>query len=758
MKRIITLILCLSILFNLIPLSVSAGNPEEEIFSLIADDADSMLANQSNMLDGISDGISRLAADLGKADQVTKQVSLFSTFMSGAKTLSLGLSLVNGTVSFLKLVGIMQDPNAKMMNTIYDCLLDIQETVRTIDKRTEDIQKSLTAHASTSTYQFRLDRYDSYQNSWNSFFSSNGSFDEMRRLTESYQSEFNKRMIDYTTCWQDGDENGIRVLFSTDGAVISSGKNLSGAGVALPKQPSYSDDGYRVSSSVTLPGSYIVVEDALVNGESYLSLVETAVQDGTAKALDDKALIATNESFYEYYEGLDEEGKKSYAEKLAGSFLDAVAYDVSYEIANMNYGVGTFASAVKSAFTTYSSTVLGDNGVTSPLESGLSKLSLTHAFEGEVKNDAAAVCSYLSEIGMVYGEFTTFLAALDTGMTSSQRSEIIDTCLKVSYYPICYYDSFITGYDCYCYPLNSLIEYNEMYAEGRYSYKESYEPKEGSWEVCGVDFISTTEDVKSILDNGLLISKEDMSLLYLYYESAASADPELKDFNDYLDKVGILPNPPSQYFIGGGIPDSSNDEFSDIYLMSNVSRYNLMDRKVAEYRTRDKVWGQSIMFYKDDTVYFDQGEMDYSSEGESTVDFHDRLRGDVFDTSLQGASLDERMKNDATLAERAYTYYVLGKSYGAGKYVYVVFADPNSKLYYAYQKGRTSVFTHDSMPYSMLSYSTKQIRRSDKTASVFGNGSWWIIGGGAVLLSAAAVTTVCVVRKKRKNAASAVAD
>ena len=755
MKRIITLLLSLVLLFSVCGVYASADKSSLDLFAEVSEDAEQMMENQSDFLDGISEGFSEFAKNLEKADKLKTSVDFFGTFMKGAQTVSLALGLVNGTVSFLKLVGILEDPTASMLNTIYDCLLDIQKTVQTIDKRTDDIQKSLVAQASTSTYQFRLDRYDSYQQSWNAFFNASGSYDEMRRLTEAYQSEFNKKMMDYVAAWQDGNENGIRVLYAKESLALASGTNLAGGGAALPKQPSYSDDGFRVASSVVLPGSYIAIEDALVNGETYLPLLEAAVRKGTEKALQDQALIASDEAFYENYEKLNEEQKSVFSDRLVKDFLDAVAYDASYETANMTYGVGTFASAVKSAYTMFSDTVLGKQGVTSPLESGLTKLSLTHAFEGEVKTEAAAICAYLSEISLVYGEFASFMVSMDRGMSQSQKTALIDLCLKTTYYPICYHESFITGYDNYCYPLNALIEYNEAHVNGSYNYKNSYEPKQGGWEIFGTTFVSETDEVRSILDNHLLISKEDMALLYLYCESAMTSNPEISDFIGFLGLADLLPSFPSYVFVGGPPPEDLKLEFSPLFLMSNPTPVDLMKRKVAEYRTKDKVWGESVMFYKSDSVHFKQGEMNYSSQAESTVFFHDQMKADIFDASSAGLKLDSRLKNEYTIAEKAYTYYVLDKSFGAGKYVYVTFVNPGAELSYFYKNGGTSTLMLIGQNYSMLSYSTEQIRGNDPTASVFGSGTWWIICGGAVLLSAAAVTTVCVVKKKNKKKAAA---
>lgn len=762
MKRIISILLCLTLAFNIFGVMASALEDESNIFAEIADDADAMMASQVDVMGGISSGVNRLVKDLDTRLLAEQQVSFFSSFMTGAKTLSLGLSLVNGTVSFLKLIGIIEDPTAKKLNTIYECLLDVQETVHTIDKRTEDIQKSLIAQASTTTYNFRLDRYDSYRQSWNSFFSSGGSYDEIRRLMEAYQSEFNKKMIDYATAWQDGSENGIRVLYSADGLALSSGSNLSGPDTALPKQPSYSDDGYRVTSSITLPGSFIGVEDALIKGDTYIAILEAAVHDGVQKALSEKALIASDEAFYEKYEAMDEAGKVEFAERLGNDFLDAVSYDAAYETANMTYDVGSFASAVSSAFTTYCNTVLGANGVTSPLESGLCKLSLTHGFEGEVKGDAAAICGYLAEISIAYGEFTAFLTAMDKGTTTSKQEAVIDRCLKSAYYPVCYHDSFITGYDNYCYPLNALIEFHDVRFNATYTYKSGnpYEPKDAGWDILSDSINATSEKVKNIINNNLMISKQDMTLLYLYYESAAASNPELGNFNDYLDSIDLLPRKANPLIILRGTNtsldgladiDPADKEHSQVYLMSSPAPYDLMKRKVDEYRTKDKKWGETIQFYKSDTVYLKEGDMDYSKEGESTVFFHDQMKADVFDAGSQGISLESRLQNNATVAERAYTYYVLKSSHGAGKYVYVTFANPGSHLSYNYVSSGTNTIRMRSASYSMLSYSTQQIRGNGTTASVFGNGMWWIIGGGAVILTAIAVTAVCLTKKKRKK-------
>lgn len=761
MKRFICILLSLVIAINIPGVRVSAMENAGDVFAEIADDADEMMAGQVDIMEGISSGVVRLVKDLDMRLIAEQQMSFFNSFMTGVKTLSLGLSLVNGTVSFLKLIGVMEDPTATMLGNIYDCVLDIQETVHAIDKRTEDIQKSLVAQSGQSTFNFRLDRYDSYRQSWNAFFDSNGAYDEMRRLIDAYQSEFTGIMLEYAQTWQNGDSNGIRALYSDSDINLYSGANLDGAGVELPKLPSYSDDGNRVYGSIMLPGSYIAVEDMLINGESYLGLLENAVSEGVRNALADGALVATDELFYDRYEAMTDVEKDSLAQRIARDMLDALSYEAAYETANSRYDVGTFANAVNSAFTAFSNAVLGVNGVTSPLESGLCKLSLTHGFEGEVKDEAAAVCGYIAETAVAYGEFTAFVTSLDKGITSKTRDSILDRCLKTAYYPICYHDSFITGYDNYCYPLNALIDYDAVCFKADYSYKsgEPYEPKDLGWRIEGANSYSTSEDVNEILKNNRMVSKEDMALLYLYYEAAASENAQITRFNDYLDTIGILHKSPSIPYLTasgfipltpGSLPVNVCDR-TGIYLTSAPESYNLMKQKVDVYRTRDKDWGETIQFYKSDNVKLPAGKLDYSKEGESTVDYHDRMRADVFDAASQGIALDSRLQNTASLAERAYTYYVMSKDYGAGRYVYVVFADPGSSLYYDYQSKGTSTLTLRSANYSMLSYSPVRVRSGSSIATIFGEGNLWIIGGGAVLAVAAVVTALCINKKKKEE-------
>ena len=749
MKRFLCVLLSVTMVLSFATVKASASGGGNPLIPDVAERANELLNGNSDIASGVAEGIKRLAnAPGGAASGITNQASLFSSFMTGAKNLSLGLSLINGTVSFLKLTGIMQDGTAAQLSTIYDCLLEVQETVKTIDKRTEDIQKNLAAQAATTTYNFRLERYDGYQQTWNDFFSAGGSYDEMQKLMDSYQSELNKRMVDYTENWQNGSEVGIRVLYSDNDMNLFSGTNLNGPGKDLSREPYFSDDGYPVYTSVILPGDYIRIARQFVDSDSYLDLLTQAVNEGTRKAISEEALLSSDETFYARYDAMEDEEKEKLIARLSRDFTDAVIYDAAYETANMNYNVGTFASAVKSTFTTFSNTMLGVNGVTSPLEAGTSKLALTHGFEGEVKKEAAAVCAYLTEIGMAYGEFTTFLTAMDRSLSAKNKAEVVDRCLKTAYYPVCYHDSFITGHDSYCYPLKAVIDYSEASYEATYYYTKSepYNAKDGGWTLMAGNFGSTLEGVQDIFKNNRMLSKEDMATLYLYYESYRDDGHEgLDEFNDYLDAIGVLPEAYRNYQLCPFLPS-----MSPVYLLSQPEPYNLMKRKVEEYRTRDKVWGDTIQFYKDKNVKIPAGTMDYSKEGESTVDYHDQMRADVFDTELQGVSLEERMKNANPIAERAYTYYVLKKSHGAGEYVYVGFADPKSNIYFDYTGANTkNTITVKTRTFGILSYSKTQVRSAAATS--FGTGNAWIIGGAIIIATAGAVTAICLSNKKKKK-------
>ena len=554
MKRWLCVLLCVILLCISMPLNVLAV-PKGNV--LIEDDGDDPGENISNapLLDS---NLEALAKDIAKSKNIPFDWKQLSGLMSGAKNLSMCMSLINGSVSLMKLFGVMKDGTSVKLDNIYECVQDIQKTVNEINAKTDAIKNTLTSEFSKADYDFSLSRYDSYQQAWTQFFAEGGSEAKLRSFYDAYRSEFNMAMVNYAEQWQqENSPYGLRALYNDGGEmVLYSHLNMDGIGKPLPKAPTWSDDsqdevGYscQVALSATLPGEYIRVEGVFLKADNYTKYLTSAISEGTRKALDDHAVIFEGDDFYGQWEAFSSEEKTKYAEKLAKDFLDALVYDAAFDIVNDMKNGGTFGSQVKTAYDTYCQSVIAANNVTSPVEAGLRRLTLTHGFEGEIKDEAHEICNYFTTLSTQYASFAAMLATMDRSMDSSQKQSIQNNFINTLEAINGYHDSVLTGNDNYCFPLESVVEYHDVSFIGRHSlnfpkrYDEIHQDnvpwylidKTVSYPDASDEdaYNAKVAEVSAALETSMF-SVRDISLLYYYYLNYVDETDSSDNFMEYL--------------------------------------------------------------------------------------------------------------------------------------------------------------------------------------------------------------------------------
>lgn len=785
MKKLICLLLCLTLLFSAMPLHAFASELDDD--DDIGLDSIPLFDNSvDGRLKRIENDLYLIMKDMSVQRQLAEQIDIFAGLMSGVRSINTIMTLVSNVTKMLELFGVIksaQQQQMEVLNNIYDVVVDIQREVNEINIKTDKIQNSLNTEFSKNQYNFNLNRYDSYQKAWSDFFGQSGSVAKLKEYYNDYKSEINSDLAAYAESWMEENVNGLRALYTDDFVTVTaSGKSLSSPGAALPSAPAKADDGSRITASITLPGSYINVENCVVNTDNVMDCIYEAITEGIDKAIADKKLLTSGPDFYEAYEAKSDSEKSEFKKQIADNLMDSLLYEVSFEAANTKVGVGTFATKVATAYDTFCDTLFGRNNVTSPIYAGIQRLVLTNAFEGEAKEEAAELCFYLSELSMLYGSFATYVTAMDSSMSSSEKEEVASQGRDCALIPLEYYNNFITGNDNYCYPLGITVEYHEVQATSHFdvtsndrTWSQSF--KKGDWSLVDLtlryDEYGTEEYEQQVNEStaalkATSVSTSDVAILYLYYLKAASESEDSITFMDYLESYNVV-KPNGIVFTG-----QHKRSYPDNIISGSIVQKQLDKKTVTRLTAQDVVYvdeeyeSKRVYDWKDNPDSIWKGY--FGSEHDIVYsELYDIFKGgfkaydcvvaDSFNVSGTGGSkslgteVDSRAQSNATVCARA-VYECETNFFRYGEYVY---SDGEYTHEHSKPTSKTTLH-HLTFTKNFGMIVTSAPAETNRTASLFGDGNMGIIIIGSAVAVAATAAVICIVCKNKKKKKQAAAE
>lgn len=583
--------------------------------------------------------------------------SYFGAALSVVRGISSVITLVNGTVSMLKTLGIIKT-GTDITDSILDGVKSIQLSVDEIDRNVDEIREMLVSEFSELDLKFQEQDYNHYKDDvWAQFYSD--AVSPLTALQNEYTDDVNWLLADYISQWQ-GDENGecpmgLRALYGDDGSggfmQVFSAKNIGDVGEALPREPGGSIDSVPVSYSVTLPSKYIgsnLDSVTALTSENCIELLTAALENGVYQAAENKELEAYG-GFDTVWSYLSEEEKQETAKDFAAELVDALAFACAYNAANER----KFASNVKSAYEYFTKWLNGAESLTSPLTAQLKMLSLTHGFEGEITRQAENILLYLMAADMNFSTFTATVLTLSKAHGEADREAVRQQYFTAESSLLKDYTGFITGSPNYCYQTNKVIEYRNAlvssglsFAYGRpgpleesiEDYQEIQKYKEyctsTPWTVYEKDLTYSQDtntasrqkaDSANKLKTGSLSSKE-LKLIYAMYQSSGSEGT----FCDYLAANRVA-----------AASENINEKFISSF---NTSALDLNKGVLMKCYLPT---GHRSQYVNEGSTYAVSTGIS-SSLDKNTYSVCDQVTGGVFNT--QNGSLDE----NAVIAARAF--------------------------------------------------------------------------------------------------------
>ena len=439
-------------------------------------------------------------------------------------------SAVSGCVSFLQMIGILEDPTEAGIATIITEVKSVQDELHTMDQKLDNLALQLLDLASSEEEKARDNKARDLVKDWqdfNTFY-----VNPLKNLVTDYEGYVNRGMKHW---WEHSSHDGIRVLYASYNkkTVLTYSRCSYAEGT-----PDQADNGETVlkNDCIGLPAEYVPNTSAeSFSMDHYKERFQELTAEAVIKAADDKKLDAS-QSFYADWAKLDDAGKKSLAQKLAPDFLNTLIYTVSCDVMSKDENDKWVISAIN-AYSNYCDMVMKTN---SGIDALINTLYLTHGFEGEVASDVRDITNSMIATAGYYGSFVLTVAGQDADQTTKAKEDLqkkwVDTIKALDKKG----SSALTGHDNYCYIVGAVVDFTQLSCQSDMTmvYRQIDRSDDSR---ALISF--TSGPWKLYSKHGLQTSLPPIvNSVYaevLYHQFASQKKEKAKTFNEYLNVNGV---------------------------------------------------------------------------------------------------------------------------------------------------------------------------------------------------------------------------
>lgn len=401
------------------------------------------------------------------------------------------LSLCNGTVALLKLVGVIKDDTTVKLTNIEGTLKGINSSISEMNGKLTSLESKLdhsyafaiTADRSTKANQMRSEYknfYDVYVNKLNNDITN---YKEM--INEGFKS------------WVDNaDKNAISIA---DGNITLNAKNVTEAMNGVKFHIDYYQDTIR---------------------EKITAEVISCANSGE---------LAADKNFYTSWNEMTGSEKNETAKGIADMCFETLAESISKEQMNSKEG-RKFVNDLAFNFNAYCEQIVQAD---SPIDAELKLLFLTHGFEGEVRDSVNDVLEKTTLMTGAFAIMATSAVKQCDMQSNASLAKVEENWTAVTEYLETEKNNSITGYDNYCYLTDSLVTYETRDLNYK-NFIDSVYDAGYLWTTCG--FKETNVHTDDLLNNGdKIMGTSTMNVLYDMYKTNPD---ESGSFYNYLEKEG----------------------------------------------------------------------------------------------------------------------------------------------------------------------------------------------------------------------------
>lgn len=377
----------------------------------------------------------------------------FRSFMNVAGTVGSVLTLINGSVTFLKLIGIMKDPAAENTAKILEQIGVMNEKLDKMDAKLDDLAQQMKEMQATMELNNRGIKAYNMRLAWSDF-----SQDYVEDGMEKLMTQYDAMLATGLGKWCRNESTDARRYNGVDNTEIVILYGDDGKGGYAPMYSDCAPDAipsdcprYAVLKADCLPASFGYDADHF--------------HDALAADIAARIRTALDGENYDAFDSLDipfltPEGKEDITDgaiaALAEDAVNALVYRVAAAEVNAS---ADFAYEVDRQFTNYCSHLLAsEQGIDAMFKS----FYLTHSFEFEVKQDLKDFCNRMILKTGTYGLFVLNVLGMSHYATSDKKqaaaSRFYDTGMALEKAKT----SAFTGWDDFCYITNSRMSFTPV--------------------------------------------------------------------------------------------------------------------------------------------------------------------------------------------------------------------------------------------------------------------------------------------------------
>ena len=403
-------------------------------------------------------------------DQKTMMTNMFTDFAEDFKniggTISGIVAPINGTITFLRLIGLMKDPTTTALFNIQTQLADISSQLTTMNNKLDALTKTMIDMKATEEFHFRATTAQTHRQNWATFRST-----YMEQGLDNLMLNYNAQMANAWKDWFDTEANSKSNLNSI---LIWYHNTGSGETVNYELQNTLKNDfDAEHESPAEDKDNYILYADEFDKANDRLIALNGDFFAG-AKSIEYN-INTYRENLKSYVirkinEDLGEEGftnikawnikKEMLNEEMLNEIADQAVDVITFKLSD-NYinSSADFSNNVLNQYKLYCEHLLAN---TEGVDALLQTMYLTHAFEFEIKKDLKDLINLMSLQTGTYSAFVANIISMsnyiqdkDKGDFTTRMCNTLDGLANLK-------KKATTGEDRYSYITNSVIDYGNL--------------------------------------------------------------------------------------------------------------------------------------------------------------------------------------------------------------------------------------------------------------------------------------------------------
>ena len=444
MKRILIMLLLVSLVFSQTAVFALENNTE------VGDPKDHLIIDLDESMSQISKSISSLS-DID--EEIIEPFSRkFASFMQYPGYVSTALGLVNGSVAFLQLIGVLEDPKMAKLINISDQIQVINDKLNEMDDKLNDITSQMSRMEANQEFHARDQKADYLLKIWKDF-----NLEYMEKGLDDSMVQYQGMIINGLKEWYENRTDSARLKGKIDNNQIVILYVKKGDSYQLMFDPSNT-----VPDDFPEDGRYIILKgDAIPknlkwNVNTYESDLKAELATLIGNNLRQKNFSAFETKNYDF---LTPEGAPKYIDQGPTLEIKKISEDAAatliYHITSAE--VNKDAKFTKTLIQRYNNYV---NHLTSPddgIDAMLKSVFLTHAFEVQVRDDINNFLDRIIIKSGVYGLFVVNVLGMSDSATDEEKTATLEQLVKSVKKATDAKENSITGRDNYSYITNTQL-------------------------------------------------------------------------------------------------------------------------------------------------------------------------------------------------------------------------------------------------------------------------------------------------------------